>query len=80
MNARDRLLDMVRAQEKLREARNLARAASAFLADLNIDGEGAIIDPSLDLKPTISLAVSADRSCQDAVDQLETLIRRVTTL
>jgi hypothetical protein len=67
------LLDVARAQECLRQARNLAQSAISQLAELNIDGQGASIDPSItaDLKSAIQLAQTARNYCQDGVDHLE---------
>lgn len=74
----DVLLDIARAQECLRQARNLTQSAAALLAELNIDGEGAAVDPTidLDLKTAIKLAQDARHSCQDGVDHIDVEIKR----
>ena len=75
------LLDVARAQECLRQARNLAQSAASLLAELNLDGQGGAIDPAfdLDLKAAIKLATTARGFCQDGVDHLDAEIKRTVT-
>ena len=72
------LLDVARAQECLRQARNLTRSAASLLAELNLDGQGGAVDPAfnLDLKSAIKLATTANGYCQDGVDHLDAEIKR----
>ena len=75
---RDLALDIARAQECLRQARNLAQSAVSQLAELNINGDGTAIDPTidLDLKAAIKLAQAARNNCQDGVEHLDGEIKR----
>ena len=74
------LLDVARAQECLRQARNLTRSAASLLAELNLDGQGGIIDSAfnLDLKSAIKLATTACNYSQDGVDHLDAEIKRAS--
>ena len=74
----DVLLEMARAQECLRQARNLTKSAATLLAELNIDGQGTPVDQrvDIDLKEAIKLAKSAQNYCQDGVNHLELEIKR----
>jgi hypothetical protein len=71
-------LDIARAQECLRQARNLAQSAVSQLAELNINGDGTAVDPTLDLdlKTAIKLAQTARKSYQEGVDHLDGEIKR----
>ena len=76
---RDRVIDLTRAREQLRQARDLAQKAAGLLSELGVDGEGNV-EPGVDLKAEIKLATSAWRSCHDAVDRLDAQIRRTPIL
>jgi hypothetical protein len=76
---RDRVLTMARAQERLRQARDLAQSAAGMLAELGVDGDGNV-ESGVDLKAEIKLASEARRSCTDAVERLDAQIRRTAVL
>jgi hypothetical protein len=60
---RDRLFDLVRAQEQLRQAEALAQSAASLIAELGVH-------QGLDFKIEIGLALDARRRCYDAVEHL----------
>ena len=77
---RDRVLEIARAQERLRQARDLAQSAAGILAELGVNGDGSHAETYVDLKAEIKLASEAQKSCTEAVDRLEAHIRRLPVL
>ena len=74
---RDRVLALARAQERLRQARDLANSAAGELAELGLDGRGNKEPGTPDLKAEVNLACEASKRCREAVDRLETQIREL---
>ncbi|HSX22405.1 MAG TPA: hypothetical protein VLE97_06470 [Gaiellaceae bacterium] len=72
---RDRLIVLAQAQERLRQAGDLARSAAGMLAEEGVDGDGTI-EPGVDFKAEIRLASAAGKSCHEAVDLLDAQIRK----
>jgi hypothetical protein len=70
---RHRALELARAQEQLRQARDLAQSATARLVDL-------FTHHDLDLKAELKLANDARKSCDDAVSRLDDQLERIPVL
>lgn len=77
------MLDLVRAQEQLRQACLLARSAAAMLAELGARrdaDDGSVAAYTLNLQAEIKLCHHASKRCQEALDLLDHQIAKAPSL
>ena len=68
------VMDLIRAQERLRQAEVLTRSAGGLLAELSIDGNGEPLiadrEVFLTLKAITKLTTEAGAACENAVHRI----------